>query len=217
MKRYAPVLCILALIATKLWWSWYRDKVAEANPVPRIHPIQPMPRPATDTPATDKSDTPAAGLAPAPSTPALRRLADAAARVRVMRAIDAARARRTGAPAAAAPAPAATADGEPPMSAADVRAGFKAVVPLLADCYERALPRLAVKSGSINVHMHATGEPDVGTLIDDATIDGGGGLLDDQELGECLHETLMSVELPPMPEGGVVEITYPITFQESGD
>ena len=211
MKRFAPVCCVLALIATKLWISWSHDRAAEANPIPRLRPTT-----TTTTSATTTTPTPTTTPTTTAAGPTLRRLADAAARARVMEAITTARARRFGTvpnlPAARPPV-----DGEPLMSAQDVQASFKAVVPLLADCYERALPRLAVRSGDIAVHMRATGEPDVGTLIDDATIDGGGGLLDDQELGECLHETLVSVELPPMPEGGVVEITYPISFQESGE
>jgi hypothetical protein len=215
MKRYAPVFLVLVLIATKLYWSWWHEHFADATPAPAIHPV---PRPATtptDTPAPG-SLPPAPGFGPAPTSPTLRRLADAEDRAWVMQKIAAARARRFGAPTPNIPSAPYGGD-EPPMSPEDIRASFKEVIPLLADCYEAAQPRLAVKSGTIRVQMRAVGEPDVGTLIDDASLDGGGGLLDDAELADCLHQTLLSVELPPMPEGGVVEITYPISFQESGD
>jgi len=71
---------------------------------------------------------------------------------------------------------------------------------------------LTPKAGKIVVQMHLTGEPDIGTLIEKAEIGGDPQFTGDAELVECLQQTMLSVELPPIAEGGTVDVTYPIEF-----
>ena len=132
-----------------------------------------------------------------------------------MAAIVRARARRRAA--AAAPAEEAQPAGPPPtlpapvMSRDDVRAGIREVVPMLAQCFDEAAPRLP-PSIRVVAHLKVTGEPDVGSLIDEARLSSDDGGLADPTFTECVHETLMSVELPALPDGGVIEIAYPFRF-----
>ena len=94
----------------------------------------------------------------------------------------------------------------------DIRAGVRAVIPLLAECYDNAQDRLTTKAGKIVVQMHLTGEPDVGTLIESAEIGGDAHFTSDAELVECFQQTLLSVEQPPIAGGGTIDVTYPIEF-----
>ena len=212
MRMRLTVAAVLAIAAAVIAYFVTRGH-ADAPAAPAA-PTANAPAKAAPPPAPD--DAARAAKTPPPGSH-LRFLADDAARMRVMTAIAAARARRTGTPAptTADPTPPPKLDGS--MSKEDIQSSFKEVVPLLVECYEQALPRLKTKDGTVKVHMRATGEPEVGTLIETADLDTDGAFLDDKDLGECLHETLMSVELPPMPEGGVVEITYPLVFQQTGD
>jgi hypothetical protein len=98
------------------------------------------------------------------------------------------------------------------ISKDDIRAGVRAVIPLLAECYDAAQDRLTNKKGQIIVKMHLTGEPEVGTLIDKADIEGDAHFTADKDLVECFQQTMLSVELPPIAEGGTVDVTYPIAF-----
>jgi hypothetical protein len=98
------------------------------------------------------------------------------------------------------------------ISKDDIRAGVRAVIPLLAECYSAAQDRLPIKTGKIVVQMHLTGEPEAGTLIEKAEIEGDAHFTKDAELVECLQQTMLSVELPPIAEGGTIDVTYPIEF-----
>jgi hypothetical protein len=95
------------------------------------------------------------------------------------------------------------------LTADDIRTGVRDLIPLLAECYDAALPRLTVKQGKITVKMHFIGEPDTGTLIDTATIEG--DFTNDAELMECFQQTMLSIELPPTTAGDV-DVMYPIAF-----
>lgn len=153
------------------------------------------PRRAPDAGASRSSSDAPAGSSSPPAAPAnVRRLDGAIERARVQQAIAAARARREAA------APDAAEPREPTV--ADVSHAIAELTPLLEQCLDEAKPRLRVASGKVRFAMMLSGEPDVGTLIEDATLSGDDALPGDEELARCLHETLMSVELPPMPVGG---------------
>ncbi len=98
------------------------------------------------------------------------------------------------------------------LAATDVRKAVRELVPLLAECYDAALPRLTKQDGGITISLLFTGEPEVGTLIQSAEITGDDNLTQDAELVECFQQTLLSIELPPMTERGEVTVTYPIKF-----
>jgi hypothetical protein len=157
--------------------------------------------------------------APAKPTEKVRKI-DATARKALQERIAAARTTRTGGGTGPTGATGTSSKAPPPslpalpgtISKDDIRAGVRAVIPLLAECYDAAKDRLSPQRGQIVVQMHLTGEPEVGTLIDKAEIGGDAQLTADKDLVECLQQTMLSVELPPIAEGGTVDVTYPIAF-----
>jgi hypothetical protein len=151
------------------------------------------------------------------ATDAKYRVIDADSRMALMERIQRARAARlAGKPATGAavggvddPAPL---PGE--LTPDEVLAGIMPVMPLFKDCYEQGLERRTVKNGEVKFTMHLAGEPGVGTLVETAELDGDPAFLADAELSQCLHETMMSVELPPMSEGSALEFITTMRFAD---
>lgn len=92
-----------------------------------------------------------------------------------------------------------------------IRSGMKEVIPMLADCYDKAGSSVGNQI-TVRAHLVLTGDPDIGTLIDanqltdpqDATYPAG--------FDDCVRSTLQSIELPPLAEGDEVKVTYPFVF-----
>jgi hypothetical protein len=82
---------------------------------------------------------------------------------------------------------------------------LKEAIPFLAACYEQNAPKA---TRSALAQMTLTGDPDIGTIIDADEI------VDEQhqplpkKLDECLRNTMMTLELPPIAEGDKVKIQY---------
>jgi hypothetical protein len=148
------------------------------------------------------------------------RVIDADARMALMQRIAAARAARE----AGKPAPAATAPGpdDPPalpgeLTADQVMDGLLPVLPLFKECYEQGLERRTIKDGTVTFAIHLIGEPEIGTLVDHAELDGDPAFLADAELSQCLHETMMSIELPPMSVGAELDVQTRMMFSDDGE
>ncbi len=94
----------------------------------------------------------------------------------------------------------------------EIQTAVREVVPLLAECFELAAP----SGGTVLVEMTISGEPGVGTVIDDASLaEGDAHMLEATDFTECLLETLRSVEMPPLTAGGEILIRYPFIFVET--
>ena len=94
-----------------------------------------------------------------------------------------------------------------------IRNGIREMKELLAECYELALreqPRLA---GRLVVEFTLVGEPSVGAVVEESRIDPDSELGGNAALGECVRETVMTLELPAPPQGGRVEVRYPFVFR----
>ncbi len=160
-----------------------------------------------------------------------RRLPDEASRAELREAIARARATRelrdraarvgaTGGGAGAATAGGPEREVPPPPPAMDpdeIRTSVREVIPMLAECYTMAPPAVHAggAGGELTVEMTVSGEPDVGTVIEDATLsEGDAHLLGDADFTECLRQTLLSVEMPPLSAGGSVVIRYPFAFAD---
>jgi hypothetical protein len=175
---------------------------------------------------------------PARSASAVPRIAratrDAALRAQVATAIAAARARRDQAKAAAAPAGGPLAVGPEtdeharlPVTKEQIRTGVREVIPMLADCYQAELldPGHQVE-GTVTAHLIVESDPDIGAIVSmnvahDTELDLHGegdwsrraGVKEAlADFRSCLHATLESVALPPLPAGGRLEITYTFVF-----
>ncbi len=196
---------MIAAIAIVIWWT-RRERANEQAALDEANAAAANPAAAGSGSSTT---TTSAGSG---STDKVRKI-DPASRTALLDRIASARAARTTGTAAtsAGPRPALPAlTGT--ISKDDIRAGVRAVIPLLAECYDAALDRLSTKAGKIVVEMHLTGEPDVGTLIEKAEVGGDEHFTRDAELVECFQQTMLSLELPPIEGGGTVDVTYPIAF-----
>ena len=92
-----------------------------------------------------------------------------------------------------------------------IRYAVQLVQPLLLECYTHAVPHLARKDGTIEVTLRLIGEPEVGTIVESVTLGGDAHLAGDAQLAECMRETLMTVELQPMPAPQAWDVVYPFT------
>lgn len=101
-----------------------------------------------------------------------------------------------------------------PLSKSTLRYAIVQMRPLLAECYAASLDHLPHERGTLEVVLHLSGEPDLGTLVEDVELGGDQPLAQDRELSECVRETLFALELPPMTEAGTWEVHYP--FAVSG-
>jgi hypothetical protein len=148
------------------------------------------------------------------------RVIDADARMALIQRISAAReARKAG---KAAPGPTAAGPDNPPalpgeLTPDQIMEGILPVMPLLKECYEQGLERRTIKNGKVTFSIHLTGEPEIGTLVDRAELDGDPAFLADAELSQCLHQTMMSLELPPMSEGSELKVTTTMVFSDDPD
>ena len=189
---------------------------------------------ADDLPTRAPASTNAGPAAPvAPAAPPLRRI-DATARAALVESITAARsahdaATRTVATQPSTPPGRAAADkiydfagsalGDlrvvpppgPLSTKTTIRYAIQLIQPLLLECYTQAAPHLARKDGTIEVTLRLIGEPDVGTIVESVTLGGDAYLAGDAPLAECMRETLMTVELQPMPAPQTWDVVYPFT------
>jgi hypothetical protein len=87
-------------------------------------------------------------------------------------------------------------------------------IPLIADCYQQAMPQLADDETRIAAKLTLTSDPDVGTIVDAHQIsdDQGRPLL--ATFDDCLRDTIQQLALPPIADGGTIEVTYPLTFHK---
>ncbi len=86
---------------------------------------------------------------------------------------------------------------EPPepevLSKKTLRYGIQLIQPLLLDCHPAP--------GTFEVRMRLVGAPDVGTVVESVELTG--------TANPCVRETLLTIELPPMPEAGTWDVIYP--------
>jgi hypothetical protein len=99
-----------------------------------------------------------------------------------------------------------------------LRATIREAVPLLAACYEAAIPQLPEAETHIAAQLTLTSDPDVGTIIDAHQLsdDQGHPLL--ASFDDCLRDTMQQLALPPIAganQGPVtIEVTYPFRFSK---
>ena len=95
-----------------------------------------------------------------------------------------------------------------------IRAAMRDAIPLIADCYQQAIPQLADDETRIAAKLTLTSDPDVGTIIEAHQIsdDQGRPLL--ATFDDCLRDTIQQLALPPVADGGTIEVTYPLTFHK---
>jgi RNA polymerase sigma factor (sigma-70 family) len=99
-----------------------------------------------------------------------------------------------------------------PLSKATLRYAIHQIQPQLLECYTAATGRLARKDGKIDVVLRLIGD-DADTIVDYVRLDGDAHLIGDRELDECMRETFLSLELPPIEDGDVWLVNYPLVIR----
>jgi hypothetical protein len=91
------------------------------------------------------------------------------------------------------------------------------VMPMLKECYQNGLDRRTIKDGTVDFDIHLISASEIGSLVDTVDLGGDPAFLADAELGQCLHETMMSIELPPMNDGSDTDFKTTIRFSEDSE
>ena len=159
------------------------------------------------------------------SRPRTRRLPDAAARTALLERIRQAKQRRVAAPDAAisgrhergavasAMSPEEKTDDEDDDPDRDyIQLSVEGIAPLLAQCYEQGREREPGLAGLIVVDFTIEGEPGVGGLVTQSTVDPKESDIRDDGVRECIQESLYAIEIEPPTNGGVVTVHYPFRF-----
>lgn len=97
------------------------------------------------------------------------------------------------------------------LDAEYIRAAVQELKPLLAECYELARGEQTDLEGRLVVEFEIVGEPEVGGIVDQSSIDQASDL-DHPVLVECVRETMYTAELPAPEGGGRVTVRYPFNF-----
>jgi hypothetical protein len=221
MNRTVAVGAASAAIAAVVVIAVYEGRVSAKRHEP---PDQPA-RPAQVVSAGEQ----VALAAPPPVTPppvvAVAKAAiDRDRRAAVAAAI--ARARSQAQPATAAPRVGGAGDPTPAvvdttpgeLTKDEIRAGVKEVIPLLTECFEAELDRDPAV-GRINATAHLTidSAADIGTVVAMGDLEVDGALGKSPDFHDCLTATLEAMVLPPMGDGGHVDVTYPFVFAPTDD
>jgi hypothetical protein len=120
------------------------------------------------------------------------------------------------APSAPKPAPAADDEGpriDPKYIQQRVREDF---FPLAQACYQDALKRSPKLAGTLKLSFTIVGDESIGGVVEDSGI-ADGSTIDDEELRQCMSESMASMTFPPPKGGGVVTVVYPIALSPGDD
>lgn len=92
------------------------------------------------------------------------------------------------------------------LDKATLRRGLREVQPMLVECYREAAPRLSSRDGTVALDLHLVGDSEA-TVVDRATVELSPTLAD-RELADCMRETVLAIELPPLADGDAVRMLY---------
>ncbi|HNN94882.1 MAG TPA: sigma-70 family RNA polymerase sigma factor [Pseudomonadota bacterium] len=101
---------------------------------------------------------------------------------------------------------------QPELSAEYIREQMTALLPLVKECYENALVDRPQLAGKLTVRFTIVGEPAVGGLVSESSIDTAASTIFDEGLRECIQETMYAARFPAPKEGGEVHVTYPFVL-----
>jgi hypothetical protein len=192
VRKVVPVVLVLAALIA--WWKWPREGPAQKS---------------LDSPAAVAATKPEIAV-PKPVTRRLDPEERKQLGAKIKAAIEKARVDRLSV-ASTAPGPHVADDPVIPLESvgAPLKAGLDASIPLLAACYEKA-GSASVKTAAANMTM--VSDPDLGTVIDTATVTDAEGKPLAPELDTCLRDTIDQLELPPLGQVGKLNVQYTFRF-----
>jgi hypothetical protein len=86
------------------------------------------------------------------------------------------------------------------------------LLPVAVECYESALSDDPELAGELAMDFAILGDPDVGGVVDEASIDQEKSTLANEFVRECVRESLMAVNFDAPPDGGRVDVSYSFKF-----
>lgn len=184
--------------------------------------------PASQTPTPESAETASAQhvvVARMPvevqETPEKRTPSAAAlqAREKLLSAITAAREERSRNLALAGkPAERAMLDNTTPAGKEDIRKQVtETLIPLVRECYQEVLNHNPTLEGKIILRFTVSGEPELGGLVETASVDEEQSTIKDSSMIECARENSYALRFPPPRNGGSVNVELPIIFRSVED
>lgn len=202
------VLVGIAIAAVAVWLLLSRDKASNAT---------------TTSPTTGSATR--SGSGSTTSTPSKTKPVDKVGRVsveerkRLAEQIAKARANRPassgGASSGTTDRPALADNGDATLVRTTMKDAMKEIIPYLADCFDKAGEKLPAEI-KVVANLTLTGDPDIGTIIDTNDIADGDGKPLESSFDLCLKDALVTIQMPPLSEGGEVKVTYPFLFARNG-
>jgi hypothetical protein len=106
-------------------------------------------------------------------------------------------------------------NGDAKLVRTTMKDAMKEIIPYLADCYDKAGDKVPAEI-KVLANMTLTGDPDIGTIIDTKGLADGDGKPLEPTFDLCLKDAFVSLQMPPLSEGGEVQVTYPFVFARNG-
>jgi hypothetical protein len=196
--------------------GWASDAArVEAVAQPASRPAQPAPMPAPPSPSEPRGEQPVASdpsSTPREPPSKANRLARDLEREQIWNALGREHNLKPAAPGSAAPSESAV-EQLPTLDPDYVREAIREqLVPVAIDCYNTALRQDPELAGELVMNFTIVGEEEIGGVVEEVNIDEE-STLNDEFVRECLRESMMTVTFEPPPDGGRIEVTYPITFE----
>lgn len=162
-------------------------------------PISPQPEPSATTPE------------PSTAPRNRNRMARDLKREQIWSALDRAHDLQPAAPGSAAPVEQ-DAERLPQLDPEYIRTAItEQLLPIVRECYDSALEDDPKLEGKLEVEFTIIGAEDIGSVVEDATIDET-STLDSEFVRECVRESLMTVTFEPPPDGGRLVVSFPVRF-----
>ncbi|MFV8749629.1 AgmX/PglI C-terminal domain-containing protein [Nannocystaceae bacterium ST9] len=190
---------------------------SDEGSAPKAAASEPTSAPADDAPARRASPDPEPAVAK--PKPKLDRAASDRMREQIQRSLDSrseAVGSRSAAPAGGRADEGELADEPPPLDADYIRERIREdLLPVAVECYESALVDNPELAGELVVNFAILGDPEVGGVVDEVEV-GDESTLASEFVRECVRESMMAVNFDAPPEGGRVDVTYPLAFAPDG-
>lgn len=106
-------------------------------------------------------------------------------------------------------------NGDAKLVRTTMKEAMKEIIPYLAECFDKAGDKVPAEI-KVVADMTLTGDPDIGTIIDTNGVTDGDGKPLEPGFDLCLKDALVTIQMPPLSEGGEVKVTYPFLFSRNG-
>ena len=93
---------------------------------------------------------------------------------------------------------------------------IQGLVPLVYECFTNARARHPDLQGTVWVGFSIFGLPGVGGLVGGSQVIDAKSTITDEDVRECIQETMYAAKFPPPPKGGEIHVEYPFVLAPPG-